>query len=92
MAVSGVSEPHQEDLIKACPNVFTSTTTLQIRSAYASVSTIELYNTGGQLLQSFTVETPNADVVLGSQLTAGVYYARLIQGNTQKAILLTKTQ
>lgn len=81
------------DLLQNYPNPFNPSTTIRFSVAESGVATLKVYNVTGEVVAELfnsnvekgTMQTVSFDA---SNLTSGVYFARLTQGNNVKNIKL----
>ncbi len=81
------------DLFQNYPNPFNPSTTIRFSVAESGIAALKVYNVTGEVVAELfnsnvekgTVQTVNFD---GTNLTSGVYFARLTQGNNVKNIKL----
>jgi choice-of-anchor B domain-containing protein len=76
----------------AQPNVFNHSTEIIFHSAEEGNAVISLFDAAGKMLKRFSIETTNAEILLGEELGAGIYLAKAEQQNSSRVIRLVKTE
>ena len=74
----------------AYPNPYRNYFTLRITGTVSTTSKLELVNTLGQVLQSYEVNGAQS-IHLGEGLAKGVYFVRLLEGDTMHQVKVMKT-
>ncbi|MES2619659.1 MAG: choice-of-anchor B family protein [Bacteroidota bacterium] len=73
------------------PNLFTNTTLIRFHTSRESNSVISIFDGQGRKLKEFLIETTNAEIVLGEELSAGIYFLKAEQEGSTETIQLIKT-
>lgn len=98
VVLSGISNLNEEKFIKAYPNPFTQNTFIEFETIRPGETTIEIYNTTGQKIQQYQVNTIQGannllwqgDDMNGYTVPAGVYLVRIQNGNSLQFTRLIK--
>jgi choice-of-anchor B domain-containing protein len=90
--ISEIIEIKDDFTFTAQPNVFNHSTQLIFHSSQESTSVISLFDASGRMLKRFEIETPNAEIMLGEELPAGIYFAKAEQGTASKTIRIFKSE
>ncbi len=88
---SGIGGANNEFGFTALPNVFSSVTRIIFQSGQETSSLISLFDVSGKKLKEFLIETPNAEIVLGEDLSTGIYFLRAEQNHLSKTLRIIKT-
>jgi choice-of-anchor B domain-containing protein len=86
-SISNLAQPFT---FTAMPAVFSSVTQIHFQSQSQDATIFSLFNDLGQLISTYQVQTPNATLQLGSQLSNGSYTLLAKQGLNTKTLRLTK--
>ncbi|HET9278420.1 MAG TPA: T9SS type A sorting domain-containing protein, partial [Flavitalea sp.] len=84
-----VAAKEEEFVVKAYPNPTNHQFTLTISSNLNAAIIIQLYDAAGRKVQILNA-TANEVIRFGEKLKAGIYIAKVIQGNKQESIKLIK--
>lgn len=87
---SGVANLNNDIAFTASPNVFSRSTRVEMSTGAEGEVDITLCDNTGKLLRNYTIETPNATLILGEDLSAGVYLLTARQNSWVKNIRLIK--
>ncbi len=87
---SGITNLSETFSFTASPNVFNRSTQIQFHSAVESNTVISLFDNTGRLLKQYEIETPNATLILGDELSAGAYFLKAEKKSAVKTIKLIK--
>jgi choice-of-anchor B domain-containing protein len=88
--VLGSAEPHDALQLSAQPNPFTNSTVLAWKGAEKNLS-LQVFDLLGRPVQTLDLSGTNGQVVIGSELKSGVYFARVMQeGAAMKTVKILK--
>jgi predicted extracellular nuclease len=76
--------------VKTLPNPSSTYFTISIESANDSPVFIKVVDVFGRVISSLSNISPNSNVRLGNELSSGLYFAEIIQGNERKTVKLVK--
>lgn len=89
----GIGDELESAQITVGPNPFINSTNLKyhFENKVSSGAVIQVYSMNGTVVQEFAITEQDASVAIGENLTAGVYYVRLVNGSTVvKPVLIQK--
>ncbi|HLP20305.1 MAG TPA: choice-of-anchor B family protein, partial [Chitinophagales bacterium] len=86
----GIENSWEELLFTAMPTVFSNTTQVKLRHSTVATAGIWLIDASGKLLKQYSIDTPEATLVLGNDLSAGVYFIRAESNRVSKVLRIVK--
>ena len=87
---NGITNVAEHFALTAAPTIFSSTTQIRFHSSAETNTVISLFNNQAQLLKQYAITTPNAQLILGEELSAGIYFLKAEQNGVAKTLRLVK--